>query len=156
MNVAAAITVAAASATRDEPGTNDTVANNLVAVVVLDPLTAAVESRFIGHQNNILSIRFSSDGQRMVTGSVDRNAIIWDVATGAILHTINEFSIVREALFTPDGSAVLTIIEDDTPALWQTEPLTLAEGITWTLNNRAVRPINESECRRYQLENFCN
>jgi WD40 repeat protein len=151
LNAAVALRVA------DEQTTDgNTVTDNQIVIAVVDPLTATIEPRFIGHENEIRSIRFSSDGARMVTGSVDRNAIVWDVATGAILHTITETSIVQDAMFTPDGSGVLTFAQDETPALWHSEPFTLAEGIDWAMTNRAVRAATGSECRRYQMEAFCN
>src|SRR6266481_5614392 len=40
-----------------------------------------------GHTGNILSAVFSSDGQRLVTGSEDNSAKVWDAETGRELFT---------------------------------------------------------------------
>lgn len=156
LDAAVAIRTVAINEDDEQGANNDTITNSQITIAVIDHLTGMIDPRFIGHTGEIHSIRFSSDGQRMVTGSVDRNAIIWDVATGAILNTILEDTIVQDAMFTPDGSAVVTIVQDETPALWRSEPFTLDEGIHWAMANRAVREITESECRLYQLEDFCN
>lgn len=124
-------------------------------VVIFDPFTAT-SARFLGHENDIRSIRFSSDGQRMVTGASDQIAIVWDFATGDILHVIFESSTVLDAMFTLDDTAILTIIEDGVPALWRSTPFTLDETIAWAIDNRSVRDPVESECRRYQIEASCN
>jgi WD40 repeat protein len=62
-----------------------------------------------GHTNPILSARFSPDGRRMVTTSMDRSARLWDTATGKELHLLKSplcrFSF---AVFSPDGRRVLT------------------------------------------------
>jgi WD40 repeat protein len=151
LNAAVAIRI-----TDNQSVNNDTVADSEIVIAVINPLTGAIEPRFIGHENEIRSIRFSSDGMRMVTGSLDRNAIIWDVATGTILHTITTVSVVQDAMFTPDDSSIVTIVQDETPALWHSEPFILEEGIAWAMDNRAIRALTDSECRRYQMEAFCN
>ena len=36
-----------------------------------------------GHSRSVLSVHFSPDGNRVVSGSTDRRVKIWDTATGA-------------------------------------------------------------------------
>ncbi len=70
----------------------------------------------------VASAHFSADGRRIVTGSWDNTAKVWDVETGrAILkldggHTQN----VNSAVFSPDaeGHHILTASDDHTAKLW--------------------------------------
>jgi WD40 repeat protein/serine/threonine protein kinase len=41
-----------------------------------------------GHKSTVNSVQFHPDGDRVVTASHDGTAMIWDVATGAPLHTL--------------------------------------------------------------------
>jgi dynein assembly factor with WDR repeat domains 1 len=41
-----------------------------------------------GHSGEIVSMNFNSDGDKIITGSFDGTARIWDVATGECIHTL--------------------------------------------------------------------
>ena len=62
-----------------------------------------------GHSDRITSVRFSPDGTRIVTGSYDKLAIIWDAETGAPIEKlkghIGEITCVN---FSPDGTRIIT------------------------------------------------
>lgn len=61
----------------------------------------------VGHQNVIVSIAFSPDGSRILSGSWDGTAKIWDVASGAHLDTLAWGSKDVEAVaWSPDGKLV--------------------------------------------------
>ncbi len=36
----------------------------------------------VGHMGEVTSVAFSPDGKRIVTGSADQTARVWDVETG--------------------------------------------------------------------------
>ena len=55
------------------------------------------------------SASFSPDGSRIVTGSDDKKAKVWDAKTGAELLTLNH---VDSASFSPDGLRIVTASED--------------------------------------------
>ncbi len=61
----------------------------------------------VGHTQEITASAFSPDGKYLVTTSVDRSAIIWDVATG---RKLREFEVpavmVGCVAFSPDGKEV--------------------------------------------------
>jgi len=62
---------------------------------------------------------FSPDGTRILTGSQDSTARLWDAATGETVATLtgHEDSVMAAA-FSPDGRRVLTGAEDWTARLW--------------------------------------
>jgi WD40 repeat protein/tRNA A-37 threonylcarbamoyl transferase component Bud32 len=62
-----------------------------------------------GHTFYVSSASFSPDGSRVVTGSYDTTAKVWDAQTGAELLTLRGHTdYVWSASFSPDGSRVLT------------------------------------------------
>ena len=70
----------------------------------------------------VQSVAFSPDGKRLVTGSYDRTARIWDVATGKQLVTLaGHTATVQSAAFSPNGTRVLTASDDGTARIWDTE-----------------------------------
>ncbi|HEY6564400.1 MAG TPA: hypothetical protein VIY86_07870, partial [Pirellulaceae bacterium] len=63
-----------------------------------------------GHSGPILGIAYSPDGKRIVSGSEDSSAKIWDADTGAeALTLIGRSDHVRRVLFSPDGDSILTL-----------------------------------------------
>jgi WD40 repeat protein len=48
----------------------------------------ATEKNLRGHLSGILSVAISSNGQRIVSGSLDRTVKVWDGATTECLHTL--------------------------------------------------------------------
>jgi serine/threonine protein kinase/DNA-binding XRE family transcriptional regulator len=74
---------------------------------------------FTGHTDSVLTMAFSPDGRYMLTGSTDKTARLWDVASGQqvrqfVGHTIGVFGVA----FSPDGKHALTGSFDKTARLW--------------------------------------
>jgi hypothetical protein len=58
-----------------------------------------------GHENVVNSLTFSPDGRRLISGSADTTAIVWDVAAGKALHRLKGHRDHIYAVgFTPDGA----------------------------------------------------
>ena len=76
---------------------------------ILDAGTGALIQEFVGHEHGIGSVRFSSDGATLLTGSGDETAKLWDVETGNVLRTYTGAggSITR-AVFSPDERWIVT------------------------------------------------
>ncbi|MBW8049251.1 MAG: WD40 repeat domain-containing protein [Cytophagales bacterium] len=71
-----------------------------------------------GHNGGTLYADFSPDGKYIVTGSVDKTAIIWDIQ-GNIKHVLKGHSAwVCKAIFSPDGHTIITISSDGLAILW--------------------------------------
>ena len=63
----------------------------------------------VGHTRVVTSVDFSPDGRRLVTASRDRDAILWDVASGKALRVLRaHFNAVSDARFSPDGRWIVT------------------------------------------------
>jgi hypothetical protein len=74
--------------------------------------------RFVGHAD-LAFIDFRPDGRTAFSGSVDRTAILWDVATGTILHRFTEHggSLFSLAL-SSDGRLAFASSADGASSLW--------------------------------------
>jgi len=72
-----------------------------------------------GHTGQITSVAFSPDGARLVTGSADRRAIVWDIATGQPLIALaGHLGSILSVAFSPDGGRVATASDDGTARVW--------------------------------------
>lgn len=61
---------------------------------------------------------FSVDGGRLATASYYKEAQIWEVSTGRLLHRLAHAQAVRSVRFSPDGAKILTACDDLTVRLW--------------------------------------
>jgi hypothetical protein len=62
-----------------------------------------------GHTKSIIHAEFSPDGQRIVTGSIDKTARVWDAANGILLARLKGHTTpVSHAEFSPDGQRIVT------------------------------------------------
>jgi len=77
-----------------------------------------------GHADAIVAASFSADGRRLITGSSDRTARVWDVSSGnsiAVLAGAHDNRIERVAL-SADGSLAATIdFVDPVAYVWEVE-----------------------------------
>jgi WD40 repeat protein len=81
--------------------------------------TRQVVMRFSPH-GVVASADVSHDGTRVVTGSWDRTAKIWDAATGHVVAKLEALhsDFINSVAFSPDGSRILTASDDGTARLW--------------------------------------
>ena len=85
-----------------------------------------------GHAGVVRTVAFSRDGTRIVTGSADKTARIWDADTGRQLLVLRGHTdTVTGAVFSPDGTRVATASADQTAVLWDIDvikPIAVMKG----------------------------
>ena len=60
-----------------------------------------------GHKASVRFAKFSPDGKRVVTASIDKTARIWGNETGKVIVTLKGHEdVVMSAVFSPDGKRV--------------------------------------------------
>ena len=74
-----------------------------------------------GHSNLVLSVAFSPDGGRIVTGSEDKTAKVWDAQGGKELFTLRVGSPVNSVVFSPDGTRIVTGSDDGKARVWRAD-----------------------------------
>ena len=72
-----------------------------------------------GHRGYVTSVAFSPDDKRIVTGSEDKTARVWDASTGKeVLQLKGHSSFVFSVAFSPDGKRIATGSYDNTARIW--------------------------------------
>ncbi|EKM58914.1 uncharacterized protein PHACADRAFT_86507, partial [Phanerochaete carnosa HHB-10118-sp] len=67
-----------------------------------------------GHTDNVRSLSFSPNNQTLVSGSNDKNAIVWDVRSGHVLLRLEGHSgRVTIVTYAPHGALIVTASEED-------------------------------------------
>ncbi|KAI0850603.1 quinon protein alcohol dehydrogenase-like superfamily [Daldinia vernicosa] len=80
---------------------------------------SACLATFVGHSTAIVSVAFSSDGNRLVSGSWDNTVKVWDVETGACIMTLRGHQRnINSVAFSPDGSRIASGSSDNTVRIW--------------------------------------
>jgi len=71
------------------------------------------------HDGAIASVKWSPDGKRLLTASLDGTARVWDAATGEQLLRLDHEGQLKFAFWSPDGSQILTnLTEPDALIMW--------------------------------------
>jgi DNA-binding beta-propeller fold protein YncE len=70
----------------------------------------------------VRSVAFSPDGKRIVTGSFDKTAKVWDAVTGKEGFALKGHkNWVNAVAFSPDGQRIVTGSEDNTVKVWNAQ-----------------------------------
>ncbi len=87
---------------------------------IYDLATGELQQLLAGHTGKIVALAFASDGTRLLSGSQDRTAILWDVAGARPPHRFDRHKAEVYAVgFTPDGDRVVTASFDRSLRLWR-------------------------------------
>ncbi|KAJ7186202.1 hypothetical protein GGX14DRAFT_581209 [Mycena pura] len=78
---------------------------------------------FRGHESVVVTVNFSPDGLRIVSGSDDRTLCIWDARNGALVGAPLEghTSVVNSVNFSPDGMRIVSGSRDKTLRIWNAQ-----------------------------------
>jgi WD40 repeat protein len=76
-----------------------------------------------GHAGWILSVGYSPNGTRVVTGSTDKTIRIWDAESGAAVgeHLTGHNGDVNSVAYSPDGQRIISGSSDYTIRIWDAE-----------------------------------
>ncbi|HLP45353.1 MAG TPA: WD40 repeat domain-containing protein, partial [Candidatus Kapabacteria bacterium] len=61
------------------------------------------------HQKDVISAVFSPDGKTILTASFDETAKLWDLRGNILTEFNKQYGQVKVAIFSPDGTKVLTV-----------------------------------------------
>ena len=93
-----------------------------------------------GHTDSVISVAFSPDGTRIVSGSHDNTIKIWDAKTGAEVITLKgHTAYVESVAFSPDGMRVASGSWDKKIKIWDAK--TGAEVITLKGHSGVVKSV---------------
>ena len=81
------------------------------------------------HKSNITSLAFSPDGNRILTGSQDSTACLWDLDGNLLQVFKGHKHIISSVAFSPDGKEILTGSMDRTARLWDRDGNLIQEFI---------------------------
>ena len=75
-----------------------------------------------GHSYGVLSVAYSPDGTKIISGSRDNTIKIWDANTGQCLKTLEGHSnMISSVAYSPDGTEIISGSEDKTIKIWGEE-----------------------------------
>jgi WD40 repeat protein len=89
--------------------------------LITAPSPTAVELLTLNVGANVYSVAFSPDGTRIVTGSDDGTARVWDAQSGKELLTLSTGSSSYSVAFSPDGRRIATGSADATARVWDAQ-----------------------------------
>lgn len=90
-------------------------------VIEYDLSTGQQLREFAGHDGEITSLDVFDQSQKLITGSSDKTAIVWDLESGQQLHRLSENNTVGAVAGSRDGKLVATAALFKNPQVWSVE-----------------------------------
>ncbi|CAE6431136.1 unnamed protein product [Rhizoctonia solani] len=108
------------SPTFSPDGTQIAVGVGLNILLLNAPTGLQMHPPLKGHSDIVLSVQFSPDGTRIVSGSFDKTIRVWSAQTGkAVLGPLKGYTDwVYSVAFSPDGSRIVSGSSDQTICIW--------------------------------------
>ena len=109
------------------------------------PHTFRKTGEFTGHTQFVLSVSFSPDGERIVSGSADGSVRVWDVRTQKVVSTQRLMSGVLSVAYSPDGKRIVSGSADGYVAVWDARNVEMTRKLTShtdSVNSITISPDN--------------
>ena len=94
--------------------------------------------------SSVTSVSFSPDGATLASGSGNGTILLWDVATGEPIATLQGHTDwINSVSFSPDGATLASASSDGTVKLWDVatgEPIATLQGHTDWINSVSFSP----------------
>ncbi|ETO29645.1 WD-40 repeat-containing protein [Reticulomyxa filosa] len=95
-----------------------------------------------GHSNSVLGVKFSPDGSKILSYSLDKTIRIWDTSSRKQLHLLQNTNLPRAVYFSPDGSKIVSYSESTTIYLW--DVLSGQQLQTWEGHSNSITDVQFS------------
>jgi WD40 repeat protein/serine/threonine protein kinase len=90
--------------------------DNKVKIWTASPEQGTLSLR--GHMDKVMAVAFSPDSRRVITGSFDKTAIVWDAVNGQPLFRLDHEERVRAVAISPDNQRIVTCSFDGIARVW--------------------------------------
>lgn len=140
--------------------------NGHAAILIRDVVTGKLVHTFLGHSGPIVSLEFSRDNSKVVSGSADMTARVWDLGSSKfpeVARFSEHTGPVTAVAFNSDGQQVLSGSADNSVKLWKVADGELAMdfpghtaaivAVAMTANNQ---PISASVDKTVRVWNPAN
>jgi WD40 repeat protein len=140
--------------------------NGRPAIIVRDIATGATTATLLGHSGPLTSLAFSSDNTRLVSGSEDKTARVWDLRDAKfpeVVRFTGHAGAVRAVAFNPGTTQVLSGADDNSLKQWAvadgSEQVNFAGHTAPVIGvaiTRANQPISASADKTIRVWNLAN
>ncbi len=91
----------------------------------------SLRKEFRAHENSVFSLRYSPDGQLLLSGARDARLKAWNVAENYLLQQeiAAHLYAINDIRFSPDGKHFVTCSMDKSVKVWRTDDLMLLKVI---------------------------
>jgi WD40 repeat protein len=89
-------------------------------VMLWEVSTGRLVTTLVGHQKRVISVAFSPNSQRVVTGSLDGSVRVWSASRNQQIQSINAQG-VHSVSFSPDGRTVVSTSYQDGVIFWDVD-----------------------------------
>jgi WD40 repeat protein len=80
--------------------------------------STGVEVMKLSHTDRVLSVAFSSNGTRIVSGSLDDYVRVWDASTGVELMKLGQIDRVNSVAFSSDDTRIVSGSRGNSVRVW--------------------------------------